>query len=308
MPERKPKQVSKSKSNGQNRISDSTRKLAAFSRSRLSSTSAKSSRGREFSSTSNGNNHKFSTLVQPEPASSQVVSTVDTSEMANRFQTTIEVAVSNIFPAGFGWQSASILAETAGFSSESVNFALTTGAGDFAGVFIGHNAFYAVKKSLGFEASSTRETAETGLLLASAAFCSGAGWQPIVNVLQGLNMSFGTVFCGTWVGCGALFYGGLRASRALMSDSFVFIEEPTHKNSLTDGSLSLAIGSATAFFVGTDAVYLPSQNFLIDVVGIGEGTGDLVGCAIAGSSTALEFLTCQSAFNLGYPSRKCWND
>ncbi|GMI55476.1 hypothetical protein ScalyP_jg4142 [Parmales sp. scaly parma] len=240
-----------------NRISDSTRKLAAFSRSRLSSTSAKSSRGREFSSTSNGNNHKFSTLVQPEPASSQVVSTVDTSEMANRFQTTIEVAASKIFPAGFGWQSASILAETAGFSSESVNFALTTGAGDFAGVFFGHNAFYAVKKSLGFEAPSTRETAETGLLLASAAFCSGAGWQPIVTRLD---------------------------------------------------DLSLAIGSATAFFVGTDAVYLPSQNFLIDVVGIGEGTGDLAGCAIAGSSTALGFLTCQSAFNLGYPSGKCWND
>ena len=63
------------------------------------------------------------------------------------------------------------------------------------------------------------------------------------------------------------------------------------------------------FFVGTDAgAYMPSQNFLIDIVGIKAGTPDLVGCAIAGSSTALGFVSAQSAFNVVYPAGKLWND
>ena len=86
------------------------------------------------------------------------------------------------------------------------------------------------------------------------------------------------------------------------------IEEPTYENSKNDASLSVAIGGATGFFVGTDAAYLPDQNFLINVVGIADGTPDLTGCAIAGSSTALGFATCQSAFNVAFPAGKCWND
>lgn len=73
-------------------------------------------------------------------------------------------------------------------------------------------------------------------------------------------------------------------------------------------SLSAAIGGATGFFVGTDAAYLPSQNFLIDVVGIADGTPDLAGCAIAGTSTSLGFVTAQTGMNIIFPKGKCWND
>lgn len=73
-------------------------------------------------------------------------------------------------------------------------------------------------------------------------------------------------------------------------------------------SLSTVIGGATGFFVGTDAAYLPEQNFLIDVVGIQDGTPDLAGAAIAGSSTALGFAVSQTGLNLIFPSGKCWND
>ena len=101
---------------------------------------------------------------------------------------------------------------------------------------------------------------------------------------------------------------GLRVGRTLLSGPFKYIEEPTYENSKNDVSLSTAIGGATGFFVGTDAAYLPEQNFLINIVGIQAGVPDVVGCAIAGSSTSLGFIAAQSSMNLAFPAGKCWND
>jgi hypothetical protein len=50
------------------------------------------------------------------------------SGLYSRFVVTAEVTVSKIFPAGFGWQSSSIIAsESFGFAPDTINFALTTG-------------------------------------------------------------------------------------------------------------------------------------------------------------------------------------
>lgn len=226
-----------------------------------------------------------------------------------RFVVTAEVAVSKIFPAGFGWQTSSIVAEnTFGFAPDTMNFALTTGVGDALGVLGGHCLYYGLKKIVVDKSISMKAEFQTGFLLGSAAFCSGTAWQPLVDALQGANLSFTGVFTGTWIGCGMAFYGGLRAGRTILSGYMAHVEEPTYENSMNDASLSVVIGGATGFFVGTDAAYLPDQNFLIDVVGIPDGTPDLVGCGIAGSSTALGFVTSQSVFNVIYPSGKCWND
>eukprot|EP00536_Pseudo-nitzschia_multiseries_P014423 jgi/Psemu1/291440/fgenesh1_pg.699_\ len=189
--------------------------------------------------------------------------------IANRFVVTAEVTVSKIFPAGFGWQTSSIIAEnTFGFAPDSINFALTTGVGDALGV---------LGASRGSLAGSKSEL-----------------WGRVCGYL-GRAVD--------WA-----FYAGLRAGRTILSGFMLGIEEPTYENSKNDASLSCAIGGATGFFVGTDAVYLPDQNFLIRFVGITDGTPDLVGCAIAGTSTATGFLTTQSVFNVIYPSGKCWND
>lgn len=241
-------------------------------------------------------------------APTTTAATETTNHIAARFATTVEVAVSKIFPAGFGWQTASIVAGDAGFSPESLNFALTTGAGDFVGVMGGHTAYYLAKKAVtGNQDINTSETVQTGFLLGTAAFCSGTAWQPLVNVLQGFNLPFASVMAGTWLGCATAFYVGLRGGRTLLSP-LEHIEEPTYENSKNDVSLSLAVGGATGFFVGTDAAYLPSENFLIDLVGIKDGTPDLLGCAIAGTSTAMGFGVTQSAFNVAFPKGKCWND
>lgn len=236
--------------------------------------------------------------------------TTTSSGLLQRFIVTAEVTVSKIFPAGFGWQTSSIIAENNfGFAPETMNFALTTGLGDAIGVLAGHMTYYAAKKATGIDSAinMTREM-HTGILLGSAAFCSGTAWQPLVNALQGANLSFSEVFFGTWAGCGLAFYGGLRVGRTILSGYLEHVHEPTYENSKTDASLSVAIGGATGFFVGTDAAYLPEQNFLIKAVGIADGTPDLTGCAIAGTSTSLGFVSAQTALNMIYPAKKCWND
>lgn len=244
-----------------------------------------------------------------EAATAPVIESSDTSGIVNRFVVTAEVTVSKIFPAGLGWQTSSIIAENHfGFAPDTIDFALTTGLGDAIGVIGGHCLYYSAKKAFVDQSINMKSEFQTGVLLGSAAFCSGTAWQPLVDALQGANLSFGGVFAGTWAGCGMAFYVGLRAGRTILSGYMTHIEEPTYENSKADASLSCVIGGATGFFVGTDAAYLPHQNFLINIVGITDGTPDLVGCGIAGSSTALGFFTSQSVFNVIYPSGKCWND
>jgi hypothetical protein len=84
------------------------------------------------------------------------------------------------------------------------------GAGDFVGVFTGHTTYYLLKKAIVDDSISATGEAQTALWLATAAFFSGAAWQPIVNALQGAGLPFGAVFGGVWVGCGAAFFAGLR--------------------------------------------------------------------------------------------------
>lgn len=230
-----------------------------------------------------------------------------TSSIADRFVVTLEATVSKIFPAGFGWQTASIIAEGQGMDAANMDFALTTGLGDGFAVLCGHFLYYSAKKAVtGNESMSYSTEFQNGILLASAAFCSGTAWQPVVNALQGAGLSFTAVAGGTMVACGAAFYGGLRVGRTVLP--LPAVEGPTFENSCTDAALSTAIGGATACFVGTDVAYLPEQNWMIGVVGIPDGTPDVTGCAIAGTSTALGFCAVQSGLNIAYPAGKCWND
>ena len=242
-------------------------------------------------------------------ASSMEAAPTKTSPLVARFTSMAEVTISKIFPAGFGWQTASVVAGGLGYQADSLNFALTTGLGDGLGVLAGHTVYYAGKKALtGSESINMTQEMQTGMLLGTAAFCSGTAWQPIVNALQGANLPFNSVFMGTWAGCGVAFYLGLRAARTILSGPMKYIEEPTYENHKNDASLSAAIGGATGFFVGTDVAYLPEQNFLIGAVGIQDGTPDIIGSAIAGTSTSMGFCAAQSTFNMIYPAGKLWND
>jgi hypothetical protein len=218
-----------------------------------------------------------------------------TTALMDRFTVTAEVTIPKIFPAGFCWQSSSMSAGDLGYASDSLNFALTTGLGDGLGVLGGPYAYCTVKKAI---TGSTDINLTKELHTDSAAFCSGAAWQTLVNAFQGANLPFPQVFAGTWLGCGV----------AILSGPFRHVEEPTYENGKADVSLSTAIGGATGFFVGTYAAYLPDQNVLINIVDIQDGFSDLTGAAITGASTSLGFLSAQSGMNMIFPAGKCWND
>jgi hypothetical protein len=223
--------------------------------------------------------------------------------MLSRFTKTAEVTVSKIFPAGFGWQAASVVAGNAGAAPTSLPFFMMTGFGDLLGVLGGHVGYMALKKQAGFKVDLSQEL-DTGLWLGSAAFCSGFVWQPTLNICVDAGLSFNQSMTGVFGACTLAFFGGLRAFRYLYSP-LTSIEPNNYANLKADVGLAVAVGGATGCFVGTDVTFA-DNIFLRPVVGIEEGTSDLAAQIIAGSSTALGFMAVQSAQNVAMPKGKNW--
>jgi len=234
------------------------------------------------------------------------------STIAKRLIVTSEVVVSKIFPAGFGWQGSSVVAGNMGYEADQVPFFLITGCGDALGVLVGHTSFYAIKKMAVDSSIDMLAQFNTGVLLATAAFHAGTAWQPIVNALHdGLKLNFNQTVFGTFVGCGTMFYVGLRVGRTLYGGMLHGVAANDYANLKADAMLSMSIGGATACFVGTDVSFVANgveQNWLRPVVGIEDGVSDLSGCISAGTSTALGFSITQMAQNISVPKDKCWTD
>lgn len=226
---------------------------------------------------------------------------------AKRFQTTVEVAISKIFPAGFGWQYSSCIADDMGFQATDAGFAAMTGLGDMCGVFTGHSIYYTMK-SLIDPTVDVKTEVHTALFLGSAAFCSGAAWQPVVNTLQAANLPFNGVVVGTTAATGLAFFTGLRIFRSIYNPMGLNVPANDYANLKSDCSLSVSIGSACGAFVGTDIAYFPDQNWLKGAVGIEDADAVLTGCVKAGSSTALGFTAVQTAQNVAYAKGKNWTD
>lgn len=228
--------------------------------------------------------------------------------LMDRILTTAEVAVSKIFPAGFGWQGASCIAGAYGYAATDPMFFIATGIGDAVGVFLGHSLWYAGKKAVYDDSINMQDQVHTAVLLGTACIFSGTGWQPAVNAFQSVGLTFTPCATLTAMTCGTLFFIGLRFSRIIYNTTLVGIEKPTYANLKADAGLSVAIGGATGCFVGTDVSFAPGDNFLAPLVGITDDIADLPGAAIAGSSTALGFTTVQMAQNVVVPAGKNWVD
>ena len=211
-----------------------------------------------------------------------------------RWGPTIEVIISKIFPAGFGWQAASVVAGNQGFEADSLNFALTTGAGDFAGVLAGHSTFSILNAMVG-RGGGLGGDLVAGLWLATAAFCSGTAWQPTVNFLHDqAHCNFAT----TAVGCGAVtgfcFFVGLRLGRIIYAP--LGLPSMDYANLCGDAMLSVSIGAATGTFVGTDITF--PDNVLRPAFGVEDSMSDIEGMVRAGASTSAGFLCMQSVQNI----------
>jgi hypothetical protein len=227
--------------------------------------------------------------------------------LTRRIQVTAEVAISKIFPAGFGWQTASTFAENASMSAANLDFALATGFGDGFCVFAGHTLWCLGKKTLVDPTIDMTAQAQTGILLGSAAFCSGTAWQPTVNALQAAGWSFNSSLLATTGVCTLAFFTGLRLGRGAYGKVFDGVEEATYANIKADAALSVAVGGAAGCFVGTDISYLDA-NWLRPLVGIEETVSPSMSAILAGTSTALGFTAVQMGENLVYPPNKCWVD
>lgn len=226
------------------------------------------------------------------------------ADLLARFSTTTEVTVSKIFPAGFGWQTASVVAGSAGATPTSLPFFMITGFGDLLGVLGGHVGYMALKKQAGYNVNLSKEL-DTGLWLGSAAFCSGFVWQPTLNACVDLGLSFNASATAVFGACTLAFFGGLRVFRILYSP-LTSVEPNNYANLKADAGLAVAVGGATGCFVGTDVTF--GDNWLRPVVGIEDGTGDVAASIIAGSSTAIGFMAVQSAQNVAMPQGKNWVD
>merc|ERR1719230_2029975 len=227
-----------------------------------------------------------------------------TGGLGARMALTAEVLVSKIFPAGFGWQTASLVADQSfGLGAETAGFAVLTGLGDFSGVLLGHSLFYGIKNA----GADVGKEVQVASWLASSAFLAGTAWQPSVNALTAAGLGFNSVAVGTGVITGACFMVGLRVFRMAYSGFMSAIVPGDSSNMMADAQLSTAIGGGTACFVGTD-VSFGDANWLRPIVGVEETTPDLLGCVKAGTSTFLGFAVVQTAENVLIPAKSCWTD
>merc|ERR1712070_21332 len=192
-----------------------------------------------------------------------------------------------------------------------MGFALMTGAGDATGVICGHTLYYGLKSTMDDSINMGQEV-QTAIMLATGAFHAGTAWQPIVNVLHdSAHLSFNQTLGGVFVGCGFMFFVGLRVARNVLSLALPGIAGPDYDNLKADAALSVSIGGATGCFVGTDVSFVTNgvdENWLRSVVGIEDGVSDLEGMAKAGTSTLLGFAAVQSVQNVVYPAGKNWTD
>jgi hypothetical protein len=230
------------------------------------------------------------------------------SVVGRRMYVTAEVAVSKIFPAGFGWQTAATLADGAGLQANEATFYLATGMGDGIGVMLGHLLYMAGKKTVtGDEGIDIGKEFQTGIMLGSAAVCSGTAWQPTVTALQAAGWGFETSVTATGGVAVLAFFAGLRLARLVYAPIFRGVEEATYANLKADAALSVAIGGAAGCFLGTDVSY-QAANWMAPAIGIHESSSALAASCLAGTSTLIGFSVVQTAENLVYPKDKCWVD
>jgi hypothetical protein len=226
--------------------------------------------------------------------------------MNDRLATSVEVTASKIFPAGAGWQLASIVADSAGFAPTSLAFFAAVGLGDCTGVFLGHLIYQTLKKVTGAKLN-LKDEFQTASLLGTAAFFSGGIWQPALNAFNTLGYTFTQSLVGVSLATTFAFFAGLRIMRRVLSQFMPAVENVTYDNQESDLALSAAVGTGCGAFVGTD-VSFGAANWLAPVVGIPEKFGAARACVAAGLSTSIGFMANMVVQAAALPAKACWID
>lgn len=232
---------------------------------------------------------------------------LSSGSFGSRIASSAEVTVSKIFPAGAGWQLASLVAENSGFSPTSFAFFATVGLGDCSGVFLGHFCYQAAKKVILNAKIDLGTEFQVASLLGGAAFFSGAAWQPALNAFNALGFTFAQSLLGVGIATTFAFFAGLRIMRRLLCGIMPAVEGVTYDNQEADLALSAAVGSGCGAFVGTD-VSFGAANWLAPVVGIQAHFSAARAAIAAGLSTSIGFLANMLVQAATLPSKTCWID
>ena len=120
--------------------------------------------------------------------------------------------------------------------------------------------------------------------------------------------SFNTACMMTTIGCGLMFYTGLRLGRSIYRPILPVVPGPDYLNLRMDAQLSMAVGGATGCFVGTDVSYGSSNWLGVFGIGVEETDSVLEGMIKAGTLTAMGFTAVQTAQNVFVPHNHCWLD
>lgn len=205
----------------------------------------------------------------------------------------------------------SCCAEDVGYAADSVQFAISTGCGDAAGVMLGHMAYKSVQKVVTDHPVSIVGELGTSTWLGAGALLAGTSWQPSVNFFHDvLGCSFTGAAVGTFAVCGTMFLGALRVGRMVMP----WMAAGDKTNMKQDVGLSISIGGATGCFVATDMSFLgtPGSDALYSVfnptLGVLESDTALQGCVKAGASTFTGFGLVNAFQNIVLPGGANWMD
>lgn len=225
----------------------------------------------------------------------------------DRMLSTVEITVSKIFPAGFGWQAAAVYSDSLGYGPTSPFFYVLTGVGDGLAVGACHFLWNVGKRAIvntsnkhfgtKWAVPELKSEAVVSLWLTSASFCSGSMWQPILNGFQSMELPFSQCVTFTGLACASCFYFGLRIGRYVYGPHFAALPLASRDNIYDDFRLSLGIGGAAGLFVGTDVSFV--HNPFKEYIGVFPDTAPLEGMQRAGLSTALGFMAMQTVQNTG---------
>lgn len=234
-----------------------------------------------------------------------------------------ETLLWKIFPAGFGWQAAGLLASKwMGLHKTSICFALMTGAGNLLGFLLGHMACAVVKETWFDPRLTTSREAHVAIFLACSAFLSGSAWQPAVNFLSSFGLGFNAVAVGSGLVSGMVFFIGLRLGRTVYSrwkltanvkpfwdcPQYMPVVEPASPENLVfDLQLAGSIAGAAACFLGID-VSFGASNWMRPFFGVEATTSPFHGCIKAGCTSLLGFGVVQVVQNCFVPRDGCWTD
>jgi len=221
----------------------------------------------------------------------------------NRMMTSVEVMISRVFPAGAGWQLASILATNAGVASNSLLFCSLLGLGNFFGVIFGHMLWEGLKKVVKGDVDLAREF-QVASLLGGAAFFSGLSWQVAMNVFKAVGVGLLQSFMSVGIVCTMAFFLGMRMMRQNLSPVMTAVDKNSFVNLRSDIGLAIAIGGATAGLVFTDAFVGTSP--LLSFLEAKAAVSSLVAVACGGLASSLGFLATTAVQALN--KKRCWLD